>query len=488
MSIRINRKDLRLYPNSKRVITRYYYPGADERAISIIKKVMALSDEDARFTFNQVLINFSQRHRNISKIFKKHFNNAKHNLNQLNLNPDDIPRKKALLIGSYFTMEYSIESAAFFNPSIIEAPDQTALGEGEKRIIISFRATGEGHISSIVFRSGVIDRNNNLILRPPGALVDIPEAVRRHIYNKKDFLNKLSEMNVQKEMISMVIDRLSDQFTYEELQDSINESMKNDDLSALQKKVVKDCDWLANSHYEFTFSLDTAISERVIFPISDKESSGIEDARFVRFIDENGSPTYYATYTANNGYTILPKLIETEDFYHFKIMPLNGEYAQNKGLALFPRKIDGKYAMVSRNDGVNNYIMFSDNIYYWNEAKMVQEPRYPWQFIQIGNCGSPVETEKGWLLLTHGVGPMRTYSLGVTLLDLNDPTKVLGQIDEPLIKPNDEEREGYVPNVIYSCGPIIHNNELIVPYAIADYASTFASLSLDELFDKLVYY
>ncbi|MDW7739968.1 MAG: glycoside hydrolase family 130 protein [Bacillota bacterium] len=488
MSIKVNRKNIEFYPDSKRVIARFYFPGSDERAKNIIKKALFLPEEETRLTLNQVLINFSQRHRNISKILEKHFDNVKYLVEQLEINPEKISREKTLLIGAYFTMEYSIEAAAFFNPSIVEDPDQTALSEGEKKVIVSFRATGEGHVSSIVFRSGIINSNNDLSFRPIGTLVDIPEAVKKHIYNKHEFFNKLSEMDVQKELITMVIERLDDHFTYEELQSSIEESMKNDDLSPLQKKVVKDCDWLANSHYEITFSLDTAISERVIFPISDTERNGIEDARFVKFIDDDGSYIYYATYTAYNGYTILPKLLETRDFYHFKIMPLNGEYAQNKGMALFPRKINNKYAMVSRIDGENNYIMFSDNIHYWYEALKIQEPQFPWQFIQIGNCGSPLETDKGWLLLTHGVGPMRSYAIGVTLLDLENPTKVLGQTSEPLMSPDEKEREGYVPNVIYSCGSLINNNELIIPYAMADYATSFATVSLDELFSKLVYY
>ena len=488
MTIHVDRKEIRFYPDSKRVIARFFMPGGEERAIMIIPKIFALSEEETRFTLNQVLINFSQRHRNISRIFEKHFNNVKHVIEQLKVDPEDLSQETKLLIGSYFTMEYSIESAAFFNPSIVEDPDQTALGEGEKRVIVSFRATGEGHISSIVFRSGIIGKNNNLKFKTPGDLVDIPEAVKKHIYNKQAFLDKLFEMNIQTDLVGMVMDRFGDQFIYGELQASISECMKNSDLSSTQKKVIKDINWLANSHYEIIFSLDTAISERVIFPISYSESNGIEDARFVKFTDDDGSTTYYATYTAYNGFTILPKLIKTKDFYHFKIMPINGEYAQNKGMALFPRKINKKYVMVSRLDGVNNYIMFSDDIHVWQNAMIIQEPLYPWEFIQIGNCGSPIETEKGWILLTHGVGPMRRYCLGVTLLDLDDPTKVLGRTKEPLLMPNDEEREGYVPNVVYSCGAIIHNDELIIPYAMADYASTFASVSLDELFRKLVYY
>ena len=250
--------------------------------------------------------------------------------------------------------------------------------------------------------------------------------------------------------------------------------------------MIEAINWLANSHYEVTFSRDVAISERVLFPVSYSESNGIEDARFVKLTDDDGSVCYYATYTAYNGFTILPKLLKTKDFYHFKIMPIHGIYTQNKGMSLFPRRIDGKYALISRCDGSNNFINFSDKINVWRNAEKLMEPKYSWEFVLIGNCGSPIETEKGWLLITHGVGPMRMYSLGVALLDLEDPARVIGRLKEPLLVPNDKERDGSVPNVIYSCGSLIHNGELIIPYGISDYASSFAAISLDELFDNLL--
>ena len=489
MSLTVTRKPNRFYPDFKRVIARFFVPGINgnpDRAQSVIQKVISMSDDDVNLTLNQILRDFSKRHRNITKTFENHFNNVKGIVKKVNGDLKSLSLKRKLLVGSYFTMEYSIESAAFFNPSIVEDPDQTDLEEGQKRIIVSFRATGEGHISSIVFRRGIIDKNNNLNFAQPGKLVDIPEVVKRHVYNKNAFLKKLDEMNIHKDVVGMVMNRLGDTFIYGELQASIAETQKNIEITPTTKKVIQSMSWLANSHYEVTFSLDTAISERVIFPVSYTESSGIEDARFVKFVDEDGGITYYATYTAYNGFAILPKLLETKDFYNFRIMPLNGEYVQNKGLALFPRKINGKYAMISRIDGVNNYIMFSDKINLWQNAKKIQEPKYTWEFIQIGNCGSPIETEKGWLLITHAVGPMRRYSLGAVLLDLEDPTKVIGQLRKPLLMPNDEEREGYVPNVVYSCGSIIHNNELIIPYAMADFASTFASVPLNELLDELL--
>ncbi len=489
MSLTVKRKSNRFYPDSKRVIAPFFMPsikGNSDRAQSVIQKVISMSDDDVNLTLNQILRDFAKRHRNITKTFENHFNNVKGIVKKVNGGLKSLSLKKKLLIGSYFTKEYSIESAAFFNPSIVEDPDQTDLEEGQKRIIVSFRATGEGHVSSIVFRRGIIDKNNNLNFTQPGKLVDIPEIVKRHVYNKETFLKKLDEMHIHKDVVGMVMGRLGNTFIYGELQASIAETLKNIKITHSKKKVIQSMSWLANSHYEVTFSLDTAISERVIFPISYTETKGIEDARFVKFVDEDGSITYYATYTAYNGFAILPKLLETKDFYHFRIMPLNGECVQNKGLALFPRKINGKYAMISRIDGVNNYIMFSDKINLWRNAKKIQEPKHPWEFIQVGNCGSPVETEKGWLLITHAVGPMRRYSLGAILLDLENPTKVIGRLRKPLLMPNDEEREGYVPNVVYSCGSIVHNNELIIPYAMADFASSFASVPLNELLDELL--
>lgn len=486
MPITVNRKSIRFRPNPERVITRFFIPGDHDRARTLVKKILALPEKEIELLFSQVLRTFSQRHRNITKIFEKHFDNVKHLFESLGADPNTVSLKRKLLIGSYFSMEYAIESAAFFNPSIVEDPDQTNLKKGQKRVIISFRATGEGHISSIVFRNGIIDKNNEIQFVPAGRMVDVPEIIKRHVYEKKCFMKKLKEMHVEKDIVGMVMDRLGEEFIYGELQASIHEIAKNTNLSYSQNQVLQAIHWLASSHYEITFSLDTAISERVIYPISYTESNGIEDARFVRFVEDDGNATYYATYTAYNGFTILPKLLETTDFYHFKVSPINGEYAQNKGMALFPRKINGKYYMASRYDGVNNYIMTSDDIKLWRNATRIEEPVYPWEFVQIGNCGSPIETEKGWLMLTHGVGPIRRYCLGIILLDLENPTRVIAHMKEPLLQPNEEEREGYVPNVVYSCGSMIHNNELIVPYAMSDTLSTYATIPLDELFDELL--
>ncbi len=486
MQVAVNRKGIKFCPDASRVIARFLYTG-DERALNTIRSVIGMSENSVMQILNSVLSDYSLRHRNISKIFEKHFNKIAHLLEKLNVGPDSLNTSTKILIGSYFTMEYSIESAAFFNPSIVEHPDQSETGPNEKRVIISFRATGEGHISSIVFRTGVLDKNNNLSIEPVGKMLEEAEHIRRYVYEKKSFKKKLSEMKDVHAIIpsDLILDRLKDTFTYGELRDCIKEARKSLHLTAEKEALFNQIIWLASSHYELDFSLDTNISERVIFPVSANEKNGIEDARFVKFVDDDGKISYYATYTAYDGTTVMPKMIDTTDFYHFRILPLHGEIAQNKGMALFPRKVNGKYAMLCRLDGFNNYIAFSDNISVWRNAKLLQQPKFPWEFIQVGNCGSPIETSEGWLVITHGVGPMREYALGASLFDLQNPEKEIGRLKSPLLMPNAEEREGYVPNVVYSCGSIIHNDELIIPYAMSDYASTYATVNLHELLNEL---
>jgi predicted GH43/DUF377 family glycosyl hydrolase len=485
MQVTITRKSVLFNPDPSRVIARFHYAN-DERSKGIIRKVLDIPDEEAKTALSQVLRGYSKRHRSISKIFENHFNRLSHVLGEMNINPEDIAEHMKILIGSYFTKEYSIESAAFFNPSIIEAPDQSELHVGEKRVILSFRATGEGHISSIVFRSGILDKNSDLLIEPVGRMLDEAENIKRHIYNKTAFTTELNELqDNNKSISSKVFSKLGENFTYGELARSVKETKQELELSTSKERQLNQILWLASSHYEIKFSLDTAISERVIFPVSANERNGIEDARFVKFIDENGEATYYATYTAYDGLSILPKLIETKDFYHFIIKPINGEIGRNKGMALFPRKINGKYAMLCRIDGVNNYIAFSDDINIWHEAKLIQEPKYPWEFVQIGNCGSPIETSEGWLVLTHAVGQMREYVLGASLFDIDNPEKEIGRLKTPLMTPNEKERDGYVPNVIYTCGAIVHNGVLGIPYAMSDFASTYATVCLEELLHEL---
>lgn len=486
MQITVTRKDTIFSPDPSRVIARFLYT-SDERSKDLIRNVMEMSDSEANIALSQVLRGYARRHRNISVIFERHLLELEGLFKKLKINITNIDKTRRALIGSYFTMEYSIESAAFFNPSIVEDPDQSELGQDEKRLIFSFRATGEGHISSIVFRSAVIDKNCNLIIEPVGKMLAEAERIKKHVYNKKSFIKKLDEMNDFDNKISpvFVLENLGDSFTYGELKRAVEKTRKTHELSPNKVLIINRMMWLAKSHYELDFSLDSSISERVIFPISEAEKNGIEDARFVKFTDENGEITYYATYTAYNGRTIMPKLLQTKDFYHFKAMAIHGEIAHNKGMAMFPRKINGKYAMLCRIDGVNNYLAYSDNINIWREAKIIQKPKFPWELMQVGNCGSPIETKEGWLVITHGVGPMREYVLGASLYDLDDPEIEIGRLKTPLLAPNAEEREGYVPNVIYSCGSIIHNGNLIIPYGMSDCASTYASVNIQELLEEL---
>jgi len=486
MQVAVNRKDSKFLPDPSRVIARFFNI-SNERSKYVISNVLAMSESEVYTTLSQVLRGYSRRHRNISMIFETHFNKLYNLFDELGIKPGNVNQSHKLLIGSYFTVEYSIESAAFFNPSIVEDPDQSELGPNEKRVILSFRATGEGHISSIVFRSGIINKNNNLIIEPVGKMLAEAERIKRHIYHKESFIKKLDEMRDFDNKISpdFVLEKLGNSFTYGELKRAVEETRKTPHLTANKELIVNQMMWLAKSHYEVDFSIDSAISERVIFPISETERNGIEDARFVKFTEDNGEVTYYATITAYDGLSILPKLLTTKNFYHFKGLPIHGELAQNKGMALFPRKINGKYAMLCRIDGMNNYLAYSDNINIWREAKLIQKPKYPWDLIQVGNGGSPIETEEGWLVITHGVGPMREYVLGASLYERANPEKEIGRLKSPLIAPNNEEREGYVPNVVYSCGSIVHNKNLIVPYAMSDYASTYATIDLNELLNEL---
>ena len=476
--LKVERKANKILRDTSRVITSLHLPDEKYRIPKIIQRIMSLPDTAAENLITQIMVDFSGRHEDIGHIFEQHLNAVK----------DYLPRDTILsdvqraLIGAYFTKEYSIESAALFNPSIVPHPDQSHLNEGSLRFVMSLRATGEGHISSIVFRSGVLDRHNIFLFDPISDFVETPDLQLDSVYKRNPFQLKLNEMGAGNEVTGYVLNQMPEDFTYNELIEKIGILRAKPQFSeTIQNRIFEVMCWLADSNYEVSFHADHRISERVIFPVSKNESRGIEDARFVQFFNDNGEVVYFATYTAYNGITILPQLIETKDFIKFNILTLNGKAVQNKGMALFPRQIGGRYAMLSRQDGENNHIMFSDNIHFWQESQIIQEPEYPWEFFQIGNCGSPLETDEGWIVLTHGVGPMRQYCIGAMLLDLENPTKIIARLDEPLLAPHEKEREGYVPNVVYSCGAIIHNNELVIPYAMSDINSGIATVEVKEL-------
>ena len=479
--LKVKRKAIKIVGDTSRVITRLHLPDDRHRISKIIQRIINLPEKTAQKLMAQVMVDFSGRHEDIKHIFERHLEVVRKYLPR-DAKPSDVQKA---LIGAYFTKEYSIESAALFNPSIVPHPDQSHLNKGSLRFIMSLRATGEGHISSIVFRSGVLNRNNRFLFDPISDFVETPDLQLNPVYKRNPFQLKLNEMGASNAITAHILNQLPDDFTYNQLTEKIGTLRVKPQFSeADQNRTFKTMSWLARSNYEVSFHPDHRISERVIFPVSKNESRGIEDARFVQFVHDNGEVVYYATYTAYNS-SILPQLIETKDFIKFNILTLNGKAVQNKGMALFPRKISGRYAMLSRQDGENNRIMFSDNIHFWQQSKIIQEPEYPWEFIQIGNCGSPLETDKGWIVLTHGVGPMRQYCIGAMLLDLENPSKIIARLDEPLLAPHEKEREGYVPNVVYSCGAIIHNSELIIPYAMSDINSGIATVDVKELLNGM---
>lgn len=477
----VRRRSTLLNAESSRVITRPHIPGDKARSEALIDRVSKLSDEDVSHLLDVVLHDFSGRHRNFRRTLKRNFTRiAEYVPKSMTLSAE-----QTLLLGAYFTAEFSVEAAALFNPSVVPHPDQKGVAKGSQRFVMSFRATGEGHVSSIEFRSGIVDENQDIYFDPISQYVATPEMHTEPAYHRLHFRRKLEEMGALDRVTNKLLKGLGETFTFDKLQAQIRKLRSSKFRLKDKNQAIDTALWLARSNYEVIFRAEEQISERVIFPVSENESRGIEDARFVRFVDEDKSVTYYATYTAYNGFDILPQILETTDFLSFKMHTLSGKAAQNKGMALFPRKVNGKFVMLSRQDGVNNFIMFSDNIRYWNEAQLLQEPNHPLEFVQVGNCGSPVETSAGWLALFHGVGPMRRYSIWAELLDLDDPSQVIGRLDDPILTPDEHERDGYVPNVVYTCGSMIHGDTLIVPYGIADQRCRVATVLIPELLSRL---
>jgi predicted GH43/DUF377 family glycosyl hydrolase len=424
----LNRQILYLRPDPARVVVRPFKPATEPRNLNptdktranhIVARVLGLEPEAAARQLTEVLENFEGRHRNLLEIFE-----ARAAEMEEALEPHAALNKtRRCLIGAYFLHEYSFEASALFNPSIVRHPDQSGSPEKGCRFILSLRAVGEGHISSLTFRSGTIAADGSISVDPTARLASVPV-----VHGRKSRLN--------------------------------------------------------GDAVEVIFRPDQELSERVIFPITDAQANGIEDARFVEFNDD-ARKTYYATYTAYSGRSIRSELLETTDFHSFRMTPLGGSAAVNKGMALFPRKIDGRYAMIGRQDNENLYLIYSDDLYSWEGGQAILKPEYPWEFVQIGNCGSPIELDDCWLLLIHGVGPVRKYSIGAVLLDKKDPSKVLARSREPLVRPEPTEREGYVPNVVYTCGAMRHRDLIILPYAISDTFSNFATMTIATLMEAL---
>ncbi len=481
--MQIERTGIVLSPNSRRVLLRPFKPPGEDRILRLIGRVSTLTEAEVNTLLSQVLTEFRGRHQKPEEFFESRCLAIQGHL----LTDSPLTRNRRLLMGAYFTQEYALESAALFNPSLVPHPNQSGLSVGTKRFVLSLRAVGEGHISSITFRSITIDRQLKIVVEEPTKFVTTPEFVPDSSYESALFRRKLIELGLGGAFADEALAALDSNFTLEQLEHALQRilrehRMQHHELAPWVEKVVM----LAKSNYEIKYEREQNLSERLIFPFGPTESNGIEDARFVQFFDDDITSRYYATYSAYDGAMVLPQLLETNDFLRFRMHTLNGPAIANKGMALFPRRIDGHYAMLSRQDGEHLFLMYSDMLYFWHTKEVILKPTNPWEFVQMGNCGSPIETDAGWLVLTHGVGPMRKYTIGAILLDLDDPSRVIGRLREPLLTPNENEREGYVPNVVYSCGAVVHNGYLILPYAMSDYASTFATVPLNDLLSDLL--
>lgn len=484
MSVEAHRTNTILSPDQSRVLLRAFTHGDSQRTSGIIARVLALSEEAVNLLMEELSADFSQRHKDIRERYRGRFEQMREQVP----GAAGLSEQRRELIGAHFLAEYSLESAALFNPSIVPHPNQSDLPPGAMRFILSLRATGEGHISSITFRTGIIHRNHRIEITVPTGFLTEPQQIPNSVYEKPLFGRKLAELGLGGDFVDQVMEELDDPFTMEHLQASVEKakSLSPDGMTAQNDTVGRSILMLARSNYKVRFLEDQPLCARIIFPATPSQSNGIEDARFVRFKEDDGSSTYYATFTAYDGTVVMPELVSTSDFLHFRFNTLNGPSAVNKGMALFPRKIGGLYAMLGRQDNESIHLMLSDNIHFWNESRVLLKPAFPWEGVQVGNCGSPIETDAGWLVLSHGVGPMRKYCIGAFLLDLEDPSKVIGRLREPLLKPNRKEREGYVPNVVYTCGAIVHNDVLIIPYGLADHATGFATTPLAELLTALL--
>ncbi|HVE16696.1 MAG TPA: glycoside hydrolase family 130 protein [Chthoniobacterales bacterium] len=482
MSIDLQPTGIVFRPDNRRVLVRPFITSDAGSIRHIIDRALSLGPSGVEEQLALIRADFDARHVDLEDRWRRNFELVKAYV------PEGVPidDNLRLYLGALFSGEYALESAALFNPSIVAHPDQSGVPAGSVRYILSLRATGEGHISSIEFRSGIIHADATIEVDEVSRFVIAPGVKENPTYRKTIFQHKLQEMGFENDWSWKVIDSLGNDFTRRQLEEAMARATEGIETLSREIERTRECvQWLAKSNYEVHFQPATTLSQRIIFPVSPNETNGIEDARFVRFVDDDGSVVYYATYTAYNGHAILPQFIETRDFASFAVCTLNGQAVQNKGMALFPRRINGRYAMISRQDDENLFLMTSDNIHFWNEPQLLRRPTMPWEFVKIGNCGSPLETEAGWLVITHGVGPMRRYCIGAILLDLDDPSQVIGWLEKPLIEPSGEYREGYVPNVVYSCGAMLHGSRLILPYALSDTSSTVVTLEIGELLAAL---
>ena len=482
----VTRTECTLTADPRRVVARLFIPGQElvmdrqSRAASVIDRVLALSEEKVRATFSELAASYTSRHRDLPGILAAHYEQIVHLVPEADSLSDD----RRALIGAVFTNEYSIEGAALFNPSVVEHPDQSGLGEGQRRFVLSLRAVGEGHLSSIEFRTGTIGPGPTLSLDEASPHVEIG-TIEPTSYDRELFAAKLEDEGGSAESIAYFLHTVPATFDEGQLEHALATLNRRRITRQGGPRTDNLARRIANCSYEATFSPRTSISERVLWPEAPSETHGLEDARFVRFVEEDGTARYRATYTAFDGAGITPQVIDTVDFARFRISQLAGPAARDKGLALFPRQVGGRYLALTRSDRETCGISSSADGHWWAEPVHLHGPSQPWEVIQTGNCGSPIETEAGWVMLTHGVGPMREYAIGALLLDLHRPELVIGSLAEPLLRPAADERDGYVPNVVYSCGALRHGDNLLLPYGASDDSVRFAFIDLPLLVERL---
>jgi predicted GH43/DUF377 family glycosyl hydrolase len=475
--------ELVLAADPARVLARLFVPGHElshdgrSRASGVLSRILALPDDDVRLTMKRVFARYGERHRNLPGVLMANYEQIAHRIPEA----ADLSDERRSLVGAWFTHEFAVEAAALFNPSAVAHPDQSGVPAGSCRFILSLRAVGEGHLSSVEFRTGVLGPAGELRIDDPGAHI---EAGRRlpTSYDREVFAAALVGQDIDRESAAFVIARLHPRFRSDELEAVLGALADERLTRPTTARTAELAQRIAACSYEVEFPLETTLGERVLWPQSPSEARGIEDARFVCIEDEG---VYRATYTAFDGASITPQLIETDDFRHFRISQLAGPAAQNKGMALFPRRVDGRYLALSRWDRENNSIATSPDGVWWGESRTLQTPNRPWELLQIGNCGSPIETEAGWVVLTHGVGPMREYSIGALLLDRSEPSRVIGALRDPLLASDEDTRDGYVPNVVYSCGALRHDDQLLLPYGASDASVRFALVGLPQLIERL---
>jgi predicted GH43/DUF377 family glycosyl hydrolase len=482
----VTRSPHRLSADPSRVITRLFVPGQegfdrrDSRAGAVLWRILALDEDEVRSSLDDIVTRFDGRHRDLVGTFRRHAHELADRLDA----DTQLSEERMLLLGATFTSEYAIEGAALCNPSIVADPDQAGIAAGSLRYVMSVRGIGEGHRSSIGFRTGVVDAAGGITIDDRARFATVG-SVTSTLLDAAVFRSELARLHDASEAADYVLDALGDRFTRADLDEQLDKLQTHRRTRGHAAETISLIRTIAERTYGVEFEDDAPVSERVLYPAMGAEAAGMEDARFVRFVDDDRSVTFYATYTAYSGSHISQQLLETSDFRSFTSLPMVGNAAANKGLALFPRRIRGRFAAMSRSDRESNSIAYADRPFAWTDSVPCQRSTHAWEALQLGNCGSPIETEAGWLVLTHGVGPMRTYRIGAILLDLENPSRVLGQLQHPLLSPAPDEQDGYVPNVVYSCGALVHAETLVLPYGIADEGIGFATVPLRELLAAL---